>query len=211
MQYNFTSKNNKLFSTCSIAFFVISLVFLILFGKTQSFFILNNYHTSSLNLFFEKFTFLGDGIFALILFIFLLFFINRKMQAIAILLAFLMSGIAAQIIKKVVAAPRPKLFFQHGEYANFIDGVTLASYTSFPSGHTATAFAIATIIALSLKENKLKLLMLLIAILVAYSRIYLAQHFLGDVLAGAFIGYLSGHAANSIILKIKPFNKFVQS
>ena len=46
-----------------------------------------------------------------------------------------------------------------------------------------------------LKNKKLQLLILVAAALVGYSRIYLAQHFLLDVIVGACIGSISGIAA----------------
>ncbi|MEP6713449.1 MAG: phosphatase PAP2 family protein, partial [Ferruginibacter sp.] len=105
------------------------------------------------------------------------------------------SGIAVQIIKNLINSPRPKLFFEHGQYLFFIDNLSLSGYASFPSGHTATAFAIATVSMLILKNKKWNLSFLIAAILVGYSRIYLAQHFLLDVLTGALIGTIAAFPA----------------
>ena len=67
---------------------------------------------------------------------------------------------------------------------------------SFPSGHTMTAFAVAT--PLLLFYPTLAIGLLFCAISIAASRILLGMHFLSDVLAGALIGtglgYL-GHLA----------------
>jgi undecaprenyl-diphosphatase len=68
-------------------------------------------------------------------------------------------------------------------------------YSSFPSGHTASAFAMATIFALYLKRNYLSISLLLTAFLIGYSRIYLGHHFLVDVLVGAIIGIACGTVA----------------
>jgi membrane-associated phospholipid phosphatase len=100
--------------------------------------------------------------------------------------------LAAQIIKNLVNSPRPKLYFEAGTYLNFIDGVTLSGSSSFPSGHTATAFAIATVLVLMTKNKNGQMLILMAATLVGYSRIYLAQHFLLDVIVGALLGSISG-------------------
>ena len=54
------------------------------------------------------------------------------------------------------------------------------------------AFAIYTLIALWSKRPSTQILCLSIATLVAISRVYLVQHFLKDVLAGLFVGYLIG-------------------
>ena len=84
--------------------------------------------------------------------------------------------------------PRPKEFFAPGQYAYFIDGVTHTGFSSFPSGHSTSIFALATLLALFEKNKKWNIGYLLGAVAVGYSRIYLGQHFLGDVLVGSFIG-----------------------
>lgn len=57
---------------------------------------------------------------------------------------------------------------------------------SFPSGHTATAFAGATI--LSYLEPRAALAFVVLAAAIAYSRLYVGVHFPLDVLGGAVIG-----------------------
>lgn len=58
--------------------------------------------------------------------------------------------------------------------------------TSFPSGHSASAFAFATAVGLELPRLRVPLFGLAGA--VAYSRIYTGVHYPGDVLAGAAVG-----------------------
>ena len=97
-----------------------------------------------------------------------------------------------QVIKNLVNAPRPRIFFEQGQYLHFIDGVSLSGVSSFPSGHTATAFAIATVLVLFMKNRNRQVLVLVMALLVGYSRIYLAQHFILDILIGSIIGVIGG-------------------
>jgi undecaprenyl-diphosphatase len=59
---------------------------------------------------------------------------------------------------------------------------------SFPSGHAATSFAAATILAYF--DKKRKKLFYLIAVLIAFSRVYLGYHYFLDVIVGAMLGYL---------------------
>lgn len=58
---------------------------------------------------------------------------------------------------------------------------------AFPSGHSAVAFAAATVFASN--DKKRAWIYYLVATLVAFSRIYLGCHYLGDILAGALVGY----------------------
>jgi len=73
---------------------------------------------------------------------------------------------------------------------NLVEGVDLKSFYGMPSGHTASAFALATILILLTKNKLLQVFYMLTAILVAISRVYLFQHFLIDTLVGAIVGML---------------------
>lgn len=65
-------------------------------------------------------------------------------------------------------------------------------YPSFPSGHAATSFAVATVLALVYRQRWLQGLVMLVAALIAYSRIYLGHHYPSDVLAGMILGMAVG-------------------
>ena len=61
---------------------------------------------------------------------------------------------------------------------------------SFPSGHTNAFFAMAT--ALYLKDKKLGIPALVLASIVAFSRMYLFAHWPTDVAGGIITGFVSG-------------------
>jgi membrane-associated phospholipid phosphatase len=73
--------------------------------------------------------------------------------------------------------------------------VAMPSSGSFPSGHSASAFAFASCVGTSLPRAATPLLGLAAA--VAYSRVYTGVHFPGDVLVGAAIGAAVGRAVAS--------------
>lgn len=206
-----TLKNCKWYFILLNSVLLVGIILLLNYGKSVSFITLNAYHPFLLNVFFINFTFVGDGIFALCLISIYLFYFKKKKEGIAYLYAFLFSGIVVQIIKNLVDAPRPRLFFEAGQYLHFIDGVSLANYSSFPSGHTATAFAIATVFILFHQGIYSQLFVLLTAILVGYSRIYLAQHFLLDVMIGAVIGSVTGLIAFILVKHSKRIGKSIKT
>ena len=184
-------RKSKWYFSVLFLLFLIGSLLLVVYGKGKSFMLLNQYHTSSLNDFFTYYTHVGDGLFSLCIVV-LLFLVKKKKEALAVLLSFLISGLLAQILKNLITSPRPKLFFTSDQYAQFIEGVTLSNNSSFPSGHTTSAFAVATVLILLIQNKSWQLPILIAATLVGYSRIYLGQHFLTDVLIGAFIGTISG-------------------
>ncbi|MBL0102981.1 MAG: phosphatase PAP2 family protein [Bacteroidetes bacterium] len=70
---------------------------------------------------------------------------------------------------------------------------TVSSFDAFPSGHTGAAFAMATVFAKEYKEYKaVPFIAYATAGLVGVSRLVKHEHWLSDVVAGGFIGYLCG-------------------
>lgn len=181
---------NRLFFAVYLFFFAIGLMFLLTVGKAAAFVDLNPYHRTTLDNVFAWITFLGDGTFSVI--VFLLFLWKRRWSgATQIMAAFLLSALLAQVLKKLFSMPRPMQYFPAGKYPYFIKGVTHIGFASFPSGHSTSIFALATLLCIFSKDWRLKLACLLGAVLVGYSRIYLGQHFLGDVLMGSCVGTLT--------------------
>jgi membrane-associated phospholipid phosphatase len=178
---------NRNFLLCYGFFFLVGLIFLLIEGKTATFLFLNPFHWSPLDYFFIGFTYLGDGIFAVAVVI-LLMVLRRWSQAWQILTAFLLSALLAQILKSAFSMPRPLEVFNHGEYIYFIDGITHHGHSSFPSGHSTSVFSLATMLAIFEKNKRTNVFYVLMAVAVGYSRIYLGQHFLTDVLMGSFLG-----------------------
>jgi lipid A 4'-phosphatase len=106
-------------------------------------------------------------------------------RALFVFVAVAGAGLVADIIKLIFGRARPKLLFAQGFYG-FTWGADQADYWSFPSGHTTTVAALA--VALYLLWPRGLALYLVVAVLVAASRIIITAHYLSDVLMGAAIG-----------------------
>jgi membrane-associated phospholipid phosphatase len=203
-----TIRTHRIYFGAFILLVIAGSLLLLIQGKTTAFITLNTYHPFWLNVFFINYTFMGDGIFALCLAGLYLFYFKKRRTGLALLYTFLLSGAIVQLIKNLINSPRPKLFFEPGRYANFINDISLTNNSSFPSGHTAMAFALATVFVLMMRNKNWQLPVLVAAAMAGYSRIYLAQHFLGDVLMGACIGTCSGLVAYMLVSVRIRFRKF---
>jgi membrane-associated phospholipid phosphatase len=74
--------------------------------------------------------------------------------------------------------------------------VQMPASTSFPSGHSASAFAFATVLSRDIPW--LSVPVLILAASVAYSRVHTGVHYPGDVVAGALIGIAAGQAVGGV-------------
>jgi membrane-associated phospholipid phosphatase len=181
---------NKNFFTGYFLFILVCVCILIFTSKADGFFLLNTYHNKFFDWFFIIYTNVGDGLFSIAVFL-LLLKLRRPLPGWEIVFTFLLSGLIAQVVKNIFPMPRPKTLLGDSGYAHFIDGITHVGNASFPSGHSASAFGLALILSIYQKNKKISMLYFFAAGLVCYSRIYLGQHFLKDVLAGSAIGVAS--------------------
>ncbi len=124
---------------------------------------------------------LGSILFWLVICGFLFLFGREKGKKVAILCLFalLISFSLTVALKYAVAEPRPFLVLSN------INLLHLEENYSFPSSHTVTAFAGGLI--LGKKYGYLKILIAL-AVLIGFSRVYIGVHYPLDVIFGAILG-----------------------
>jgi len=183
-------------SPFSILFLGFSLLFIypiLVFPKGELEFLINEFHTPGLDLFFKNITNLGDGICLAILTIGLLYY--NYYYAVITVFSIIIQSMLVSLFKQWIFSGvlRPLSFFPEGTILNYVDGVEVLKINSFPSGHTATAFSLFLLLMLFTGQKRpwFAGLAFALAFCVGFSRVYLLQHFVVDVWFGAFFGVSS--------------------
>lgn len=169
-----------------LGFWFLLLASAVLFIPKYELFILINHHRSFLaDIVFTFFTELGSGWILLPLGVY--FLIKKKYKIVlSIAIILVVNSLVVSWLKHSFYMPRP--FLCYGNNVMTASWVSLHQKYSFPSGHTALAFAIATYISFLFKQNSIKLFCFLTACIIGYSRVYLGQHFILDVFSGSILG-----------------------
>ena len=181
-------KNNLSFLLPYFVFLLIGAVIIFVNSKAETHLRINSFHNSFFDILNTYTTYLGDGFTATLL-ILMMLGVKYRYFIIAALANLLSAGIT-QGLKQFVFddVVRPKKFFEGLQQLYFVPGIDNHMYNSFPSGHTTCAFALYFSFALMIENRFYKVLLLLLALMTAYSRVYLSQHFFEDVYAGSIIG-----------------------
>lgn len=147
-----------------------------------------------LNYIMKYVTYIGEfGAAAIICAIVLLIFKRTRWAGVAVATAFILDVLIVNVILKLsVNRARPWQDYPDLGFQQFHQSISVREPTdsSFPSGHTASLFAAA--VALVLYYKKKGIPAVVVAFLVALSRIYLCMHYPTDVLGGMIIGSVCG-------------------
>ncbi|MCX6189964.1 MAG: phosphatase PAP2 family protein [Bacteroidetes bacterium] len=162
------------------------------YSKEQLFFTVNLNYNTFFNLFFYLITELGSTWTYLVIILYSLFCSRRF--TLMLLVGLLISTIFAQGLKHFVFddALRPLEYFKDTAVIHHLSISNSLRFHSFPSGHSVSVFTLISIIIVFLPQRKFDVLLLFTGFLVAYSRVYLGQHFVGDVVFGSLLGVVSG-------------------
>jgi 4-amino-4-deoxy-L-arabinose transferase-like glycosyltransferase/membrane-associated phospholipid phosphatase len=112
-----------------------------------------------------------------------------RRSATRIALSLLLATIIVSLLKNLISRQRP----------------TSVDLDSFPSGHSASALAVAAPFLLQLRKRGIPFIA--VAGLIVLSRLFRSNHYLSDVLAGAGLGVICAGAAGLIVRKTPRFTR----
>ena len=190
------SKEYQMFRKAILFCVVLALllaVFVGIYGKEESFLMVNGRYSPQADYFFNYITYLGDGLIWIPFFLYILIF--KRDFILPALAALIICTLITHMGKRIIFAGEPRPLRLMHDLARAVPLMAgRDSYlNSFPSGHTSTAFTFSLLLSFLVRRPFAAYMFPLLAFLVGYSRVYLAQHFVTDVLAGMIIGIISSY------------------
>ncbi|MBK9176656.1 MAG: phosphatase PAP2 family protein [Flavobacteriales bacterium] len=166
---------------------------------------INCCHAPSLDRFFALFTHLADGLVPTAVALILL--LSRDLRSFLMMgLSCGLSALVVQLLKRTLFADmdRPSRFRDTLGNMDWVEGIDLHLHFSFPSGHSTAAFSMCFALAVVLGRRSWAVPLAMLAGLLAFSRVYLSQHFLQDIAAGSILGTLTAMAVHHVLYR-SPF------
>ena len=172
-----------------IFFEVVALTYVFSFERLDQMSLINSFNSLGADFLFKIIT---SGAEITIPILFLGYLIWKKSDLLkSYVISYIFSTVIVQFLKLVVFkdALRPLAYFKgQGHAWHLVQNLMINEYNSMPSGHTSAAWFMCFWISLVAQKPILTVLIVFYAMLVAYSRVYLFQHFPVDTAVGAMIG-----------------------
>jgi membrane-associated phospholipid phosphatase len=151
--------------------------------------LINGANNAFADILFQGLTAIAEVVLPVFFLIYLFRF--RKEYALPYAYSYALSTGLIQLLKHFVftSSLRPLAYFAHsGLKWHLVPGLMISEYNSMPSGHTGAAFFMFFWVAVLLMRFHWGIIAGILSVGVAYSRVYLFQHFPVDTLVGAAIG-----------------------
>lgn len=181
------------FLSIAVLFILTGFILVLITDQKELHLSINATTGGSADQFFALYTHIGDGVVVPVI-ILLASGIKRNnfiQNALLGLVTFALSGLIGQFFKRIVFSDHMRPSHVLEGKLHLIEGVKMHSAYSFPSGHSTVSFALFIFIAfLFRKYRSVQALCAILAILAAYSRVHISQHFVEDIIAGASLGIL---------------------
>ena len=182
------------------------LVLMCVYPKPELHLLLNSHHTGIQDTFFKYYSVLAEW--PLYLLALIPLFWKKWKMTVFFAMSELTGGAFLQLLKHIFSSDRPSCVFERYPDLTLplVSGVDMYHGNSFPSGHSSTFFVFCTCCVIILAyyyshnhnlQNRRSLtlfsvssfMLLVLAALGAYSRVYLSQHFILDACVGSIIGF----------------------
>lgn len=188
-------------------FFIITLVLIpfLFISKVAILTDINRLRTPFWDTVFINSSALGNAFTVIFAFILVLRF--KLKWLLVFLMAFVLQVIVVILFKKGLlnGELRPYLYFYRSnlmDSINLVEGVKIRYVNTFPSGHTATIFFLVSYFALLARDTVASWILLVVGLVVGFSRIYLFQHWFSDVYFGMVFGIASSIVAYVIVRRL---------
>jgi membrane-associated phospholipid phosphatase len=197
-------RENKIFFILHTLLFLLGSYPLLRFDKVTFFLQLNHFHQSFFDQFFYYITFLGSStMYALFMATLVVMKFNNRILLIGIS-SFVVRSAVVQFLKRIVFFNqlRPIAFISTDTPLHLVEGIVPDTHLSLPSGHAATIFTAVCFLHLLMPKKYVwcSVFLLFGAAVVAYTRVYLCQHFYRDIYVGAWVGIWTTTVVYSVLM-----------
>jgi membrane-associated phospholipid phosphatase len=187
-------KHFRMATLFSLLLVFMLMIFVAVYGKDRSFLMINGNYSTEADYFFNYMTLFGEWVLWVPIFLYAIFL--KRDFFLPVLAALIICTLLTHLGKRVIFEGEPRPLRVLEDAARAVPLLKHNNYiNSFPSGHTSTAFTTALLLSFIIRKKFAVFFFPVIAFLVGYSRVYLAQHFVTDVVAGSTIGIISSYAA----------------
>lgn len=181
----------SIYSKLYVLILLLGGILVIVFEKGDVVLNINEFAGAKGDSFFRYFTEIGNG-WVITPFVIILFLYRYYYGTIMWISLLLTAGVSS--LFKWVLFPgivRPRYGLDEELITHIMSGFPYHALHSFPSGHTMTAFSFFTVLAICFRNKKLQVLFFVLACGVAFSRMYLLQHYFIDIYIGGLLGILN--------------------
>lgn len=152
-----------------------------------------------------------NGRFAILLVVFFVLYHKYRNVGLTMLVSLASEfAIVSLILKPLISRTRPYDEIAYNDFLITIHSKVNPGSNSFPSGHTGTMFAVATVMLLCMIKNNfskiITICIVLLAFMIAFSRLYMGEHYPTDVLTAMIVGIVTSFF--SVTFVYKPATEF---